>query len=192
MATWSESIHRNAGHDAVHKIGFYPPVRYLHDLDFCSILSSDLAKNCSNWESRLATATLWEQLPDEQGLYMFVWKPQNVQLKTERNDLAFPWCLYVGKTEATLRTRYKNEYSKYLENPDPSQFWDISDSTSRAMRLKRLFALDKLEFWYCTANDVRLIANLEERLIKAFNPPGNIKNKLKPTAAPFPAFSRSY
>ncbi len=191
MTAWNDAIHRNAGNETAHKIGFYPSVRFLQDETFCRLLNDDLLKNCSPWEIRKATPKLWDQLPDEPGLYLFMWRPEQLNFRTESTSKSIPWCLYIGKTEDSLKARYKREYSNYLSEHRPAEFWDSAPVISRATRLSRLLTLTPLEFWYCVIRHRDVISNLEERLIKVYNPPGNVKNRLRPTSVPFPAF-RSY
>jgi hypothetical protein len=72
------------------------PIRHHMDQDFCAAVSKDLIKYCAIWEKRLATPDLWKQLPDESGVYMFVFASP-LCLQTTSDIFCLAWVLYVGR-----------------------------------------------------------------------------------------------
>lgn len=174
---------------------FEPSIEILIDTAHCDSLNRSIHESGCKWERRLATPNLGPQLPDERGLYMFVWKPQ-LALKFEQApaEERFCWVLYVGKagekdaTADTIRNRYLSEYSKYV-GKDATCLWDHTPAESREDRLSRFLTLRPLEYWFLTLENVRDIELLERRLIKMLRPPLNQQygRKLR-VGKPVPAF----
>ncbi|RYZ90099.1 MAG: hypothetical protein EOP06_08345 [Proteobacteria bacterium] len=156
------------------------------DNEECKGLATILHGTSLKWERKVATSTLWTMLPQERGLYMFVWCPELMfccenRLDTSATDIEyFRWILYVGKAGVedgksdTLKDRYKNGYAKYVGN-DPSLLWKSQpgENTKRDALLSRYLTLRPLEFWYLTLEDTYDILTLEKKLIKTLNPPLN-------------------
>jgi hypothetical protein len=114
-------------------------------LDQCGTgaLVEDLVARAGPWEAYDATERLWEILPEEPGLYMFVWRPwfrfrmaeATVTVPIQKPD-SITQILYIGQTGAsdneagsTLRERYKS-YRKYLR-AEPDSLWDRHQSSTR-------------------------------------------------------------
>jgi hypothetical protein len=142
------------------------------------MLQGDLQRHATPWEAHKATERLWEMLPDEPGLYMFVWRP------SFRFDVAENRCpgdlyqvLYIGQAGAgkdlrtTLKNRYKN-YRRYLK-ANPAMLWEPDEPVTRPKRLERYLNLRPLEYWYAVVEDRNQIALLEDRLMQLLNPPLN-------------------
>jgi hypothetical protein len=186
---WQMAIARNQSLDTL-TVPFNPSVRLLQDQNFRTALDQDLASSASNWEVRKATARLARQLPDQPGLYMFVWNPSSPTFIQDSNrTFCFSWILYIGKTGSdgsrnTIRSRYQQEYASYMD-ADPNNFWDEKLPLDRKSRLKTLLSLSPLEYWYSTIENTAEINRLEERLIQIFRPPGNVvgRNILRPKPA---------
>ncbi len=106
------------------------PIHHQMDEDFCSVVTQDLKTNGAHWERRLATPTLWQQLPADTGLYMFVFASTlSLQLAGAASNTFSPtWVLYVGRagspdSHRTIKDRYKGEYGKYV-GADPEVLWN--------------------------------------------------------------------
>lgn len=141
-------------------------------------LSADLSRDAQPWEMRVATKRTWEMVPDEPGLYMFVWRPFFRFEVTEGGNVGLERVLYLGQAgagqyrQATLRSRYKSGYSKYFPG-DPAQLWDEREVIQRNARLERYLTLRPLEFWFTVVQNREQIGLLEDRLIQMLNPPIN-------------------
>lgn len=169
-----------------HSISFEPCLGRLMDSLECRALTEVLHDEGFRWERRVATPTLWSMLPDERGLYMFVWCPELMFRCENRQDSSATdyerllWVMYVGKAGVedgqsdTLKQRFKNGYAKYV-GEDPSPLWNRrpQENTRREELLARYLTVRPLEFWYLVLEDVDDIRTLEKRLIKALNPPLN-------------------
>lgn len=146
--------------------------------DLCDGLKADLTLHCSPWEVMRATPTLWQQLPNSPGLYMFVFASAlSIQREAPAHPFRPAWVLYVGragcdKSKGTLRSRYKSEYHKYVE-ADPEILWSRNPAQNRAERVARCLAVWPLQFWFTVVENAQVIPDLEERLIRLLNPPAN-------------------
>jgi hypothetical protein len=163
-------------------------------------MSRSLLAN-GKWTVMEATPGLADHLPDQSGLYLFVWRIP-FPMPTQRDpSMHFRAVLYVGQAGAqhdtgTLRKRYGAEYASVVDN-SPNAIW-ISDMSSRAARLSKLLSLRHLEYWYTVTPAREHLLQYEAALISLFNPPGNTKCSpqagatLKPIKAtirqPVPAF----
>ncbi|MEV5484005.1 MULTISPECIES: hypothetical protein [Streptomyces] len=155
------------------------------DADNCQQLDQDLREFASPWEVHQATENLAPALPDEPGLYMFVWRPQfQFQVDGRPAQGSFPQLLYVGQAGAsksdcgnTIRQRYK-EYRRYLR-ASPESLWTDSEPKTREQRLSRYLPLRPMEFWCTTVTDRHRIRGLEKRLIRLWNPPLNDSDRPK-------------
>ena len=154
------------------------PIHHQMDRQFCEVVTKDLAKYCTHWETRLATPTLWQQLPAECGVYMFVFASSlSIQLTSEAFSPA--WVLYVGRAGSanstrTIKDRYKGEYCKFVGG-DPEVLWKGAAPNRREDRLAYFLAIYPLKFWYATVADRDQIPMIEDRLIKLLAPTINQK-----------------
>ncbi|MFJ9915541.1 hypothetical protein [Actinacidiphila glaucinigra] len=151
------------------------------DIPAHRVLQDDLRMHASLWDSVLATEDLHRSLPDEPGLYMFVWRPSIRLAMADQTESSFHQVLYIGQAGGsgqrgnTLKNRYK-DYRRHLRG-NPEDLWTREPPTSRAGRLTHYLSLRPLEFWYATVEDRSLIKNLEARLINLYNPPINNQNR---------------
>ncbi|MEV1046059.1 hypothetical protein [Streptomyces sp. NPDC049916] len=147
------------------------------------VLQDDLEEHPSLWEHALAVESLGDALPDEAGLYMFVWRPSISLAMADDTRSSFHQVLYIGQAGGsgqrgnTLRNRYK-DYKKHLRG-NPEHLWTEEPPTTRVGRLTHYLALRPLEFWFATVEDRAKIKNLEARLITLYNPPLNNQNRPK-------------
>jgi hypothetical protein len=167
-------------------------------------LVDDLKASSGPWEAYEARERLWEVLPGEPGVYMFVWRPWfrfHMAEPTTTAPVGKPdsvaQILYIGQAGAsdgdsgsTLRERYKS-YCKYLR-AEPDSLWDRHPPTTRH-QLFRYLALRPLEYWFTVIPDRSQIKGLETRLLATFNPPMNKQERpliRARAAAPRPAFGQ--
>lgn len=179
------------------RIDFSVPVDRLMDDEHCDALSRDLARAApQGWEVVKATRSAWRSVPDEPGLYMFVWQPRlRLRLATSEDaSLAIPWILYVGKAGDgvngnNLRRRYKQEYASLI-GADPESLWSAEIPATREQRLARYLNLVPLSFWYCVLEDGSAIHGLERRLFNLLAPPLNTagSRRLRPVGKSRKAF----
>lgn len=156
------------------------PVDKLLDAERCDSLSADIRTFCGSdgWEVRKATSSLGRYLPDECGLYMFVWKPHlTVPLAVGHEDRRLWFVIYVGQAggdggSGTLRSRYTSEYRKYVAK-DPERLWANDEPVDREGRLGCFLNLEDLEYWFVASTDFSRLLSLERRLIRILNPPLN-------------------
>lgn len=147
---------------------------------YCEKLSEKLISNCNGkWEKTVATPGLGDSLPDKPGIYMFVWRlffPFVFDEYTSNINLI----LYIGKAGTTdgngsLKSRYKNEYSKFVKT-NAEKIWENCQLKSRKDRLSKFLNLYELEYWFAVMDNcanLNDICDIEDRLIKLFNPPAN-------------------
>jgi hypothetical protein len=159
-------------------------------------LSADLTRHAQPWEMRAAANRTWEMVPDEPGLYMFVWRPFFRFEVTGGRNVDLEQVLYLGQAgagkyrQATLRSRYKSGYSRYFPG-DPARLWEEREVVQRHGRLQRYLALRPLEFWFTVIEDREQIALLEDRLLQLLNPLINRDRRPKLVRGPAqPAFAR--
>jgi len=164
---------------------FLPSVSRLIDVQHCQTISKWLRDLGVKWERAQATATLGDSLPDERGLYMFVWCPKlTLEFEGPPHKYQPTWVLYVGKagieggTHDTIKHRYVSEYSKHVGS-NPNGLWDASDGDDRQARLNRYLSVRPLEHWHLVLSTVKDIDHLERTLIKIFNPPVNRQHGAK-------------
>ena len=154
----------------------------LLDEDRCSMLRRDLVECCDadGWEVKSANSSLGDFLPDQPGLYMFVWRPPLLlPMARPRSDASVWYVLYVGEAGAdggagTLKSRYKGEYSKYIAKC-PNLLWNLELPDDRSSRLGRFLNLENLEYWYLVFADHTQLAWVESRLIRLLTPPLNVQ-----------------
>ena len=97
-----------------------------------------------------------------------------------KGDHSLRQILYIGKANSrssTLKTRYKNEYSKII-NSELDVFWSNDQPKNRKKLLQKHLNLDILEYWFLAIDKpTPIIDDLETDLIKLFSPPANSINK---------------
>jgi hypothetical protein len=175
LASKAISLHRE---DPSPWLPFVLPIDKLMDDAHCRTIGDTLAALGHSWMNKKATEKLWQQLPEEPGLYMFVWAPRlTMNLEKEpTKPQRFRWVLYVGKTgdksAMTLRQRYKGEYSKYVGR-DPEVLWNKDEPKGRPARLDRYLRIQPLEYWYMVIHERPKINHLEKRLVALLSPPLN-------------------
>lgn len=174
-------------------LGHDHPIGFQMDVDYCGAITDELAAKGSQWEKRLATPTLWNQIPSKPGVYLFLFE-STLTLHTANEGQFRPRIvLYVGRagdtiSRRTLRERYRYEYSKYIGG-DPEALWSDDPASTRSERLARYLTIYPLQYWYCIVEDYTKIADIERSLIKLLNPPLNVSGRAKlKLAAPMPAF----
>ncbi|MGW2871315.1 GIY-YIG nuclease family protein [Kitasatospora xanthocidica] len=149
------------------------------DVPAHQVLQGDLKRLASPWERLVATESIVNAIPDEPGLYMFVWRPSIALAMADRSESSFQQVLYIGHAGGagelgnTLRNRYR-DYKKHLRG-NPEDLWTREPPTNRGDRLTHYLALHPLEYWFATVDDRSMIKNLESRLIHLYNPPINIQ-----------------
>lgn len=162
-------------------------------------LCQDLANLSNGWEVFEATERLWENLPDQPGLYMFVWRPWFRFNLTETASGVNPppdstsQILYIGQagystneSGNTLRYRYKS-YRRFIRS-EPSRLWAAPSLRISRPTLLEYLALRPLEYWFTVVEDRNSIRGLEARLLHMFNPPLNQAGRPKTIGArPKPA-----
>lgn len=171
------------------------PISLQMDIDFCGAIEEEIGKHGEKWERRKATASLGEHIPAKNGIYMFVLESQ-LGFQSAVGGIFKPaWIIYIGRagnevSQRTLKDRYKGEYSKYIGG-DPDILWSDSAVNSRAERLKKYLSIYPLWYWYCVVDDRTKICDIEDNLIKIFNPPLNKVGKARLTfSQEAPAFRR--
>ena len=148
------------------------------DRAFCEQMSrSVLAKG--QWQVHEATKDLAEHLPDQPGLYLFIWRIPFPMPTLRDKTMHMRSVLYVGQAGAdnntgTLRKRYQSEYASIV-GADPAALWQ-SDMSSRASRLSRVLNLRHLEYWHIINQARDHLRDYETILIRFFNPPGNTQS----------------
>ncbi|MFB9368955.1 hypothetical protein [Kitasatospora albolonga] len=185
-----------------HRLGASPALEIqlgitpMLDVPAHQVLQDDLKRLASPWERLKATEGIVDAIPDQPGLYMFVWSPSIKLSMADRTAASFHQVLYIGHAGGagqmgnTLRNRYR-DYRKHLRG-NPENLWTREPPTNRHDRLTHYLALRPLEYWFATIDDRSMIKNLEERLLHLYNPPINIqggpllRGRLSPT--PKPAF----
>ncbi len=169
------------------------PLLRLLDVPLCEALNKKLHEVAGEWEVMMATERAAESLPDEPGLYMFVWRP-HLKFRAPQRPDTFATILYVGKagadpSDSTIRDRYRT-YTRYLAS-EPDKLWEEPVVRTRHTLLTRYLKLEPLEFWYTVIPDRQEVTQLEKQLIKILNPPlnGQESPKVRLTT-PQPAFRR--
>ncbi|MFB6822670.1 hypothetical protein ACFCXA_13880 [Streptomyces virginiae] len=147
------------------------------DVPAHQLLQDDLKRHASPWEKLTAVESIADSIPDEPGLYMFVWRPAIKLAMADGSEGGFHHVLYIGHAGGagqlgnTLRNRFR-DYRKHLRG-NPEDLWTREPPTTRAGRLTHYLALHPLEFWFAIVDDRSTIKNLEDRLIHLYNPPIN-------------------
>ena len=165
--------------EVTHPLIFMPRIEHLIDHEYCLNLNELLLQEGYKWEKRKATSELGISLPDEAGLYMFVWKPTfSLTFDSGTVEEYLSWVLYIGQAggkeeeTGTIKKRYTGEYYKYI-GKDISQLWEKDEITKREQLLARYLTLRPLEYWFLTVDNKSEIHLLERKLIKLLRPPLN-------------------
>jgi hypothetical protein len=168
------------------------PITYQMDSEYCQTLSREINQYGGQWEIRKATPTLWRQIPEKCGVYLFLFESP-LALTTADGRIFNPrLVLYVGRagdhqSRKTLRDRYRTEYCKYVGG-DLGKLWVEQRAATRADRLSRYLPMP-LQYWFCAIEEYSKIAGIEQSLIKLLNPPLNKAGKSKvKISPPVPAF----
>jgi len=161
----------------------------------CEQLQADLGSEGHPWEIMTATEHGWEAVPDEPGLYLFVWRPWFAfNVANARCDGDLRQVLYVGKagaddagnpTNGGLKQRYRS-YVKHLRS-EPDVLWSRSEPRTRTQMLDRYLCLRPMEYWFTVIPRHDQVPQLEDRLIKMLNPPCNKQRVPRITARLGPA-----
>jgi hypothetical protein len=156
-----------------------PPSGWL-DLDAIEALE-DSIKGASNscWHKARATEDLGQLIPEDPGLYMFIWAP-NFRFRREDDKVLRPrHIVYIGQaghnSQGTLRARYQQEYAK-LVHSNPNIHWEqMEPDKTRESRVGRHLNLFPLEYWWLPCHQTSMLGFLEAELINLFHPPANMK-----------------
>ncbi|MDX2391814.1 hypothetical protein NJL88_17505 [Streptomyces sp. DK15] len=165
--------------DASPALEFQLGITPMMDVPAHRVLQDDLSRLASPWERLSATESIVNAIPDEPGLYMFVWRPSIKLAMADRTEGRFHQVLYIGHAGGagqlgnTLRNRYR-DYRKHLRG-NPESLWTREPPTNRDDLLTHFLALRPLEYWFATVEDRSAIKNLEDRLLHLYNPPLNIQ-----------------
>jgi hypothetical protein len=178
MLAWEKTIARNRT-DPSPVVVLSMPVKYIQDRDFSRVLHEDLDASCSKWEQYTAQEGGHSLAPDKPGLYMFVWTPSSLVLKTDTSPLKFRIPIYIGRTEVSLKERYRSEYNNLIRGAEADLFWSTAEQSCRGTRLRKYFSLEPLEYWCCVVVRPELLRSLETRLLSLFNPPANKQRTLR-------------
>lgn len=191
---FSELLHKFRDEPAC-ALQFQPSIEMFIDSRFCLAMDRILHRSGILWERLKAVPNLASQLPEETGIYMFVWKPELcLRFSSPPTEERFCWVLYVGKAGTnegksdTIKHRFQSEYSKYVAQ-DAACLWETHAAIERKERLARYLTLRPLEYWLLTISEIRDILVLEKKLIRMLRPPLNQQHgpKLRP-GKPTPAF----
>ena len=157
------------------------------------VIFKDLQSEFGAWNSRHAGRSVKRILPETPGIYMFVWSPNapfNV-INGEAISVSRPFSsvMYVGIAEDSIYRRY-DEYFRILQMRRPEYLFEVED-TSRDGRLQKYLSIYPLQFWWAPLSSrnqrrlnnrrsrVSFLKNIEERVIKFFNPPVNVQHTIK-------------
>ncbi len=167
------ALHRN---EPCTVLSFDLRVDHLIDSSHCSEVEKKIDELGGIWETRKATRSLWQQLPNVYGLYMFVWCPK-LRMPTTDKHIDFKWILYVGEAGAdsssnTIKERYRAEYSRYVGG-NAELLWQVEQPKNRSERLERFLILEPMEFWFLELTDTTRIKWMEKRLQRLLSPPLN-------------------
>lgn len=182
-------------HDPYPQVTSSLPVPLLGDTEYCKLLDEKLKLLAPDgFESRRATHTLADSIPNAPGIYLFVWSPsfylRSAAARTP--DLSFDTVIYVGKagsedSKGTLKSRYKSEYSRYV-GQDADRLWQESVD-KRTELLTKWLNLEPLYLWYAVIEDRSSINKVERDLINLLNPMINRSGRSSlVTRATSPAF----
>ena len=178
-----EEVIRKYQDQSARGLMFKPDLARMLNYKDCNDLSNDLKSEGKQWERLKAVENLANIIPNERGLYMFVWTPSFEFLFADKSPThKLTWVLYVGKagvengTRDTFKDRYQSDY-KGKVGTDPKKIWDkIDEGKSRDQLLTRYLTLRPLEYWYLPISDLNYLLTLETRLLKLLNPPLNTQH----------------
>jgi len=159
----------------------YTLINHFSDTGRCEDLQRMFAATLSEWEVAKADATLSSgtTLPNEPGIYMFVWRPAFYFPQSNGSREHFPVVLYIGKTgdrdsEGTIRSRFASEYAPILRNADTHNDEDVHEGQmTRTDKLKIGLSLQPLEFWFSVVKNSKNVGKLEDQILRMIRPPLN-------------------
>jgi hypothetical protein len=184
-----ESLLLERRDDPIPRLEFKPCIERLIDSRSCEAWQEAVHKDGARWEKLPALDSTGARVPEERGLYMFVWRPSFKFRFDPGPDQQLSWILYIGKAgildgrSDTLRNRYLSEYRKFISG-DAGVLWDEKHPTGREARLAKYLTLKPLEYWFLSMSDSERICRLERRLIKMFSPPLNDRHAGIPKIRP--------
>jgi hypothetical protein len=159
------------------RLKFEWDLEFIADAKWCSEFENTMAATCQDWEVRVATPSLANIIPEEKGLYMFVWRPELCLKRADETTKKshFPTVFYVGKAGGpdnanTLRGRYRTEYANYIKGIDFA-----AATSERERKLGQYLRLSAMEYWFTIVDDPDVINRMETYLRKVFSPPLNIQ-----------------
>ena len=168
---------------------FYVPIDSNIDADYCGAAIEEMQACTSGWHKIPVTSNMVTYIPDKPGLYMFVWRScLKLNGVADGQDQYFDWCLYVGKAETSLQSRFKGEYKAHTEGVS-DDLWKTK-LVRRSEKLQAYLTLRPLYYLYTTTIEIDKISELESKLIDILSPPLNDVGKIRATfaKAPEPAF----
>ncbi|EKP0259001.1 hypothetical protein JFQ93_000196 [Aeromonas sobria] len=154
------------------------PVDNLNDKDFWITLNDDMKKFGDGWEviENVCDGSA-SIIPDSAiGLYFFVWMPE-VEFNTSKGKLEFGNVVYIGSSSTKnngIKKRFISDYQSLIGN-NYDVHWTTKTLDDRDKRLKKVLSLGRLHYLFNVMDGAteRQILDMEERMIKLFNPPGN-------------------
>lgn len=159
------------------------PVDYMNDCDFIDMLKEDVDTSGDGWEVvKNISAGSAKAIPDKmKGLYFFMWSPQ-IDFETTQGVFNICNVVYVGSSTSIdngIKNRFLADYEGLI-GKHYDVHWIKKEAVGREDKLKKIMNLGCLNFFFNTMNDAskEQILDMEERLIKLLNPPGNIKHAL--------------
>ncbi len=193
-----QALHKFRDELISHPLDFRPSLERMLDSQHCQELTK-LFHRTSKWERRKAVDTLGAGLPNERGVYMFVWRPE-LSLPFESGPIErMSWVLYIGKAgidegeNDTIRSRYISEYRHFVGG-DITALWSKDAPTKREERLARYLTLRPLDYWFLLLDDPRDVQLLERKLIRMLQPPLNrhLAGPRLKVGTPVPAFEEPH
>jgi|GEM_PF-1524811 len=196
--TYQRAIDDNFGKDPNCFVWQRPSLPQLQH-QFADGLAKDLDAIGGHWEYLKAHPAIAKDIPEEPGLYMFVWSYfLRLNCGVERPTERFPVVLYVGQagggelasSRGTLRSRFVSEYRRLLED-NPSGLWATKPARDRNGRLSAGLSLRPLEYWWLSVARTKSdqLMSLEKRLVVLYDPPLNSELRFRPrTTTPRKAF----
>jgi hypothetical protein len=153
---------------------------------------SEMLESLGSWERLSALPSAVQEIPNEPGLYMFVWCPplrlrfedpiQVCEARATNEYFVTHYVIYVGQAGGgggggSLRARFRTEYSRILDKRSPEELFSRSQPKGRRERLERYLSLEPLEYWFMVTQDTSHLKVLERSLQELLNPPGIAQNR---------------
>lgn len=153
------------------------PVDHFNDDGFWQCLIDDISSIGSGWEFvQGVVCDSHVLIPDDKGIYLFIWTPDS-EIKTNTSSINFNSVVYIGSSvtpEVGMKSRFTGEYSKIL-GKYVDVHWTKKDLLNRSDRIKKVLNLGRLTFAFNVMKfgSKEQILDVEKRLVRYFNPPGN-------------------